>query len=82
MSYFGNHAYEPRWLCGRNAVAVAHGRRLQSLLTDSWLVWTPTATRGSPTRRLPGAADFDFEQPEINHRKFDQNAIDPGERIA
>jgi hypothetical protein len=88
VSYFGIQGYEPQWLNGRRAVTAAHGRRLHTLigrrLTRSWLVWNRHDDHWFAD--CPVLLDFDGEQVEINHRKFDDlsitwNTIDPSRPI-
>jgi len=81
---FGIESYRPRWLTGRNAVMAAEGERLRALigrtLTRTWLVWDLQDNEWFPD--CPVLLDFDGEQVEINHHKFDDlsitwNTIDP-----
>ncbi len=84
MFNFGIESYRPRWLTGRNAVMAAEGERLRALigrtLTRTWLVWDLQDNEWFPD--CPVLLDFDGEQDEINHHKFDDlsitwNTIDP-----
>jgi hypothetical protein len=77
VSYFGIRGYQPRWLNGRRAVTVAHGRRLHALigrrLTHSWLAWERNDDQWFAD--CPVLLDFDGMQVEINHQKFDDLSI-------
>jgi hypothetical protein len=84
MLKFGMDDYQPRWLNGYDAVAGEHGRRLGGLvgrpLTGVWLAWD----LGEDTwySDYPALFDFDGEQVEVQHQKFDDlsltwNTIDP-----
>ncbi|MCE7009990.1 hypothetical protein LWC34_45365 [Kibdelosporangium philippinense] len=84
MSHFDIQGYRPRWLNGLPAIAVAHDLRLQSLvgrhLRYAWLLWDLDADEWFAD--APVLLDFDHEQVEINHQKFDDlsitwNTIDP-----
>ncbi|GAB4587048.1 hypothetical protein [Nocardia sp. IFM 10818] len=84
MSYFGIHGYQPRWLNGRAAIESTHGQRLNRLvgrpLSKSWLVWDRSEDEWFAD--CPVVLDFDGEQVEITHQKFDElsitwNSIDP-----
>jgi len=81
---FGIPGYRPEWLSGRKAVAAAHGTRLGRLvgrrLTRTWVVWDLDEDEWFAD--CPVLLDFDGEQIEINHWKFDEvsvtwNTIDP-----
>ena len=84
MFDFGIAGFRPEWHTGRTAVAGAHGRRLAALegrrLTRPLLAWDPE----DDTWFADGLVllDFDDEQVEIVHQKFDElsitwNAVDP-----
>ncbi|MEV6012318.1 hypothetical protein AB0M29_36630 [Streptomyces sp. NPDC051976] len=84
MFDFGIESYRPQWLTGRNAVMATQGDRLRALsgrtLTRAWLVWDLQDNEWFPD--CPVLLDFDGEQVEINHYKFDDlsitwNSIDP-----
>ncbi|MFF1614353.1 hypothetical protein ACFVYA_41905 [Amycolatopsis sp. NPDC058278] len=84
MSYFDIRGYQPRWLSGRQAITIAHGRRLRALvgrrLRRAWLLWDLDADEWFADG--PVLLDFDGEQTEVNHYKFDDlsitwNTIDP-----
>lgn len=84
MSYFDIHGYEPQWISGLSSIAAAHGPRLQALtghhLRHAWLLWDLTDDEWFADG--PVLLDFDHEQVEINHQKFDDlsitwNTVDP-----
>ena len=84
MSYFDIQGYEPRWLNGLSSITAAHSPRLQALagrhLRRTWLLWDLTDDEWFADG--PVLLDFDHEQVEINHKKFDDlsitwNTIDP-----
>lgn len=84
MSYFDIQGYEPQWLNGLSSIAAAHGPRLQALagrhLRHIWLLWDLTDDEWFADG--PVLLDFDDEQVEINHQKFDDlsitwNTVDP-----
>ncbi|QFZ18395.1 hypothetical protein [Saccharothrix syringae] len=84
MSHFGIQGYEPRWLNGLSATTAAHGRRLRALvgrsLRHAWLLWDLDADEWFADG--PVLLDFDGEQVEVDHRKFDDlsvtwNTVDP-----
>lgn len=83
MFDFGIGGYRPCWLVGA-AVAAAHGDRLRALagrsLTRAWLVWDVRDDEWFAD--CPVLLDFDGEQVEVNHFKFDElsitwNTVDP-----
>lgn len=87
MSYFGIQGYTPRWRNGLPATATAHGPRLRGLvgrsLCHAWLLWDLDDDTWFADG--PVLLDFDREQVEINHQKFDDlsitwNTIDPAGR--
>ena len=89
VSYFDIQGYQPQWLNGVSAVSVAHGPRLQALagrhLRHAWLLWDLDADEWFADG--PVVLDFDHEQVEINHQKFDDlsvtwNTIDPARQPA
>ncbi|HEY1841278.1 MAG TPA: hypothetical protein VGG53_13870 [Mycobacterium sp.] len=77
MSYFGIPHYEPHWRSGRRGITAADTSRLESLsgrqLTDSWLVWD--RKYGKWLADCPVVLNFDGEQVEICHQKFDDLSI-------
>ncbi|MCE7002264.1 hypothetical protein LWC34_05390 [Kibdelosporangium philippinense] len=84
MSYFDIQGHQPQWLNGLSAIAVAHGPRLHSMvgrhLSHAWLLWDLDADEWIADG--PVLLDFDHEQVEINHQKFDDlsitwNTVDP-----
>ncbi|MEV6560492.1 hypothetical protein AB0M22_32560 [Nocardia sp. NPDC051756] len=87
MAYFDIEGYQPQWLSGRREIADAHGRRLQALLgrrlTRAWLAWDRDDDQWFADG--PVLLDFDGEQVELNHQKFDDlsitwNTVDPIEQ--
>jgi hypothetical protein len=83
VPYFSIQGYEPQWLTGRRSIA-AHGERLRALvgrrLRRAWLAWDLDADEWFAD--IPVLLDFDGEQVEINHQKFDElsitwNTVDP-----
>ena len=81
---FGIDGYRPDWLTGYDALQAAHGERLRGLvgrpLTRTWVVWELGADEWFADG--PVLLDFDGEQLEVNHQKFDElsltwNTIDP-----
>lgn len=85
----GIDGYKPRWLNGLAEIRAAHAARLRGLvgrtLTRSWVVWDPDDQSWWPD--CPVVLDFDGEQLEISHQKFDDlsitwNTIDPTPDIA
>ncbi|WP_431903854.1 hypothetical protein [Nonomuraea sp. bgisy101] len=84
MFDFGIPGYRAEWLSGRSAIAAAHGNRLARLtgrrLTRALLVWDIDEDEWFAD--CPVILDFEGEQVEIEHRKFDKlsitwNTIDP-----
>lgn len=84
MSYFDIQGYQPHWLNGLSATTAAHGPRLQTLtsrrLRRAWLLCDLDADEWFADG--PVLLDFDGEQVEINHQKFDDlsitwNTVDP-----
>ncbi|WP_143532387.1 hypothetical protein [Saccharothrix sp. ALI-22-I] len=84
MHYFDIQGHEPQWLNGPSAIVAAHGRRLEALagrrLLRAWLLWDLDADEWFSDG--PVLLDFDGEQVEINHQKFDDlsitwNTVDP-----
>lgn len=84
MFNFGVPGYRPEWLSGRSAIKAAHGVGLAHLtgrrLTRALLVWD--LDQDEWFADCPILLDFDGEQVEINHWKFDEvsitwNTIDP-----
>ncbi|MGI5347075.1 hypothetical protein ACQEU8_02640 [Streptomyces sp. CA-250714] len=88
MFDFGIEGYQPSWTSGPAEVLRQHGQRLRGLagrtLTNVWLVWDLGDDEWFCD--CPVLFDFDGEQVEINHQKFDQlsvtwNTIDPGSPV-
>lgn len=84
MSYFDIQGYEPQYLNGSSSIAAVHGPRLQALtgrrLRHIWLLWDHADDEWFADG--PVLFDFDGEQVEINHKKFDDlsitwNTVDP-----
>ncbi|MBD3139540.1 hypothetical protein [Microbispora bryophytorum] len=84
MFDFGISGYRPAWLSGSSAIAAAHGRRLAMLegrrLTRALLVWDPDEDVWFSDGLV--LLDFEGEQVEIVHQKFDEisitwNMVDP-----
>ncbi|MFI7463261.1 hypothetical protein [Nonomuraea sp. NPDC049646] len=84
MFNFGVPGYRPEWLSGRSAITAVHGVRLGRLtgrrLTRALLVWD--LDQDEWLADCPILLDFDGEQVEIKHWKFDEvsitwNTIDP-----
>ncbi|MGY5135480.1 hypothetical protein ACWGJW_24305, partial [Streptomyces nigrescens] len=84
MFDFGVAGYQPIWTYGLSDVVREHGHRLRGLsgrtLTRVWVVWDLQDDEWFCD--CPVLFDFDGEQVEINHRKFDDlsltwNTIDP-----
>ncbi|MFG2888314.1 hypothetical protein [Streptomyces sp. NPDC048248] len=84
MFDFGIRGYQPSWLNGRGEIVGEHGTRLGALarrtLTTAWMVWDLQDDEWFSD--CPVLFDFDGEQIEINHQKFDDlsltwNTIDP-----
>ncbi|MEV6769196.1 hypothetical protein AB0N05_11275 [Nocardia sp. NPDC051030] len=76
MSYYGIDGYQPQWLSGRATIESAHGQRLGRLigkrLSRTWLVWDQDDEWFAD---CPVLLDFDGEQVEITHQKFDELSI-------
>lgn len=74
---FGLQGYEPHWLTDPRAIMSAHGERLQALagrtLTRAWLVWDLDDDKWFAD--LPVVLDFEGEQVEINHYKFNDLSL-------
>jgi hypothetical protein len=84
MFDFGISGYRPVWLSGSPAVAAVHGRRLAMLvgrrLTRALLVWDLDEDAWFADGLI--LLDFEGEQVEIVHQKFDEisitwNTVDP-----
>lgn len=77
MSFFGVENYEPQWLNGASAISAAHGQRLAALtgrhLRHTWLLRDLDADEWWAD--APVLLDFDGEQVEINHQKFNDLSI-------
>ncbi|MEU3664339.1 hypothetical protein AB0E77_32070 [Streptomyces sp. NPDC032940] len=84
MLDFGIPGYRPVWLNNRTDIVREHAHRLRALtgrtLTRAWMLWDRQDDQWF--RDCPVLFDFDGEQAEINHHKFDEvsltwNTIDP-----
>ncbi|MEO3798356.1 hypothetical protein ABGB14_49880 [Nonomuraea sp. B10E15] len=84
MFNFGIPGYRPEWLTSRSAITAIHGARLGHLvgrrLTRALVVWDVDEDEWFAD--CPVLLDFEGEQVEIKHRKFDElsitwNTIDP-----
>jgi hypothetical protein len=84
MFDFGIAGYQPQWLNRRSDVVREHAHRLRGLagrtLTRVWVVWDRQDDEWFCD--CPVLFDFEGEQVEINHHKFDDlsvtwNTIDP-----
>jgi hypothetical protein len=77
VSYFGIPGYEPHWLSGHSLITTVQTNRLESVigrqLRDSWLVWDHKYDRWLAD--CPVVLNFDGEQVEICHRKFDELSV-------
>ncbi|KAA2246360.1 hypothetical protein F0L68_40740 [Solihabitans fulvus] len=77
MSYFDIQGYQPQSLNGLRASGTAHGQRLHALtgrrLRRAWLLWDLDADEWFADG--PVLLDFDGEQVEINHAKFNDLSI-------
>jgi hypothetical protein len=75
--YLGSESYQPVWQRGLASIKARHGRRLAGLvgrrLTHAWLLWDRDA--GEWFADAPVLLDFDGEQLEIQHQKFDDLSI-------
>ncbi|MFI9814004.1 hypothetical protein [Saccharothrix variisporea] len=87
MFDFGIEGYRPAWGNGL-ADAMTHAARMRALigrrLTDAWLVWD--LEHGEWWADCPVLLDFEGEQIEINHQKFDDlsitwNSADPAKPV-
>jgi hypothetical protein len=89
VSYFDIESYQPRWLTGRQAVTVTHGRRLRELLAVQdqplraveLLQWTPPnlpkAHRGTYEGSV--AVSFVFETGHVTVlNALDENGLELG----
>ncbi|MFG2533346.1 hypothetical protein [Streptomyces sp. NPDC048516] len=88
MFDFGIAGYQPLWLNRRRDVVREHAHRLRGLagrtLTGVWMVWDRQDDEWFCD--CPVLFDFEGEQVEINHQKFDDlsltwNTIDPGGQV-
>ncbi|MEU0157316.1 hypothetical protein ABZ154_00305 [Streptomyces sp. NPDC006261] len=88
MFDFGVAGYRPAWLHGRREVVREQGLRLHALegrtLTRVWAVWD--LRDDAWFSDCPVLLDFEGEQVEINHHRFDDlsitwNGIDPGSPV-
>jgi hypothetical protein len=84
VTYFDIRGYQPHWLNGLREITAAHGPRLGVLtgrcLTDVWLAWDLDDDEWFAD--APVLLNFEGEQVEINHQKFDDlsvtwNSVDP-----
>ncbi|MFI6874538.1 hypothetical protein ACIBL6_13945 [Streptomyces sp. NPDC050400] len=77
MFDFGIADYRPEWRSGYSAVLESSGVRLRRLisrpLTHAWLVWDLRDDEWFTD--CPVLLDFDGEQVEVNHFKFDDLSI-------
>jgi hypothetical protein len=89
MSYFGIENYQPQWLNGQREIAAVHGRRLQALagryLTRAWVLWDLGDDEWFAD--CPVLLDFEGEQVEIQHHRFDDlsitwNSVNPSRPVA
>jgi hypothetical protein len=75
--YLGIEDYQPDWRRGLALIRTRHGRRLAGLvgrrLAHAWLLWDRDA--GEWFADAPVLLDFDGEQLEIQHQKFDDLSI-------
>ncbi|MEW9530943.1 hypothetical protein [Microbispora sp. NPDC049125] len=88
MFDFGIPGYRPDWLSGRKRITAVHGPRLARLvgrkLTRTLVVWDLDEDEWFPD--CPVLLDFEGEQVEINHWKFDEvsitwNTVDPARAL-
>ncbi|MEV4291760.1 hypothetical protein AB0K40_40170 [Nonomuraea bangladeshensis] len=88
MFDFGISGYSPAWLSGSSVVATTHGERLAMLegrrLTRALLVWDLDEDVWFSDGLV--LLDFEGEQVEIVHQKFDEisitwNTIDPAQPL-
>ncbi|MFD7447248.1 hypothetical protein [Streptomyces sp. NPDC059909] len=77
MFDFGIAGYQPVWLNRSSDVVREHGHRLRGLagrtLTSVWMVWDLQDDEWFCD--CPVLFDFDGEQVEINHQKFDDLSL-------
>ncbi|WP_411138081.1 hypothetical protein [Streptomyces sp. C10] len=77
MFDFGVAGYQPIWTYGLSDVVREHGHRLRGLsgrtLTRVWVVWDLQDDEWFCD--CPVLFDFDGEQVEINHHKFDDLSL-------
>lgn len=75
--YLGIEDYQPVWQRGLASIKARHGRRLAGLvgrpLTHAWLLWDRDADEWFAD--APVLLDFDGDQLEIQHQKFDDLSI-------
>jgi hypothetical protein len=75
--YLGIEGYQPVWQRGLASIRARHGRRLGGLvgrrLTYAWLLWDRDADEWFAD--APVLLDFDGEQLQIQHQKFDDLSI-------
>ncbi|MFJ8011141.1 hypothetical protein [Streptomyces sp. NPDC096339] len=88
MFDFGIAGYQPLWLNRRSDVVREHGHRLRGLagrtLTRVWMVWDRQDDEWFSD--CPVLFDFEGDQVEINHHKFDDlsltwNTIAPSDPV-
>jgi hypothetical protein len=75
--YLGIEDYQPSWQHGLASIRTRHGRRLAGLvgrrLSRAWLLWDRDADEWFAD--APVLLDFDGDQLEIQHQKFDDLSI-------
>lgn len=83
--YLGVEGYQPDYQRGLATIAETHRRRLAGLigqrLTRAWLLWDREHDEWFAD--APVLLEFDSEQVEVQHHKFDElsltwNTVDPG----
>lgn len=77
VSDFNIETYAPVWLRSHTAITACHGDRLRALvgktLTRAWLLWD--VADDTWFANGPVLLDFDGEQVEIQHHKFDDLSV-------
>jgi hypothetical protein len=77
MLDFDLATYAPEWLRGHAAITASHGDRLRALvgktLARTWLLWDVADDTWFADG--PVLLDFDGEQVEIQHQKFDDISV-------
>jgi hypothetical protein len=75
--YLGIEGYEPAWQRGFASIRATHGSHLVDLLgrrlTHAWLLWDQETDEWFAD--APVLLDFDGEQLEIQHQKFDDVSL-------